>query len=180
MNTNLLNDFLNALIAADEKEIAKMLDINPALSTVVFDKNLSTNPPIFIAVRVPNYDGHGESIPCEHSKDIIRSRIVQLLIDSGADPNYKYKRGVRPLHMAARYGQAKCIDVLAKSGANIDVCDINGETPLFRAANLGHKEAVGILLKIGANPNLKNKKGFFPIDKANKKGYNEIVKLLSK
>lgn len=71
-------------------------------------------------------------------------QIVDLLLDAGADPNKKAKRGVisfnyggdvrvrgeTPFHRAAAYGSAEIIDRFLQSGAKKDIRDANGDSPL--------------------------------------------------
>ena len=67
---------------------------------------------------------------------------VQLLIDSGADPNSADQHGRTPLHNTA-CARNNCIEVakiLINNGADPNVADICGRTPLYLAAISYYKE----------------------------------------
>ena len=170
--------FHDALVSADVQAIKAMLQDEADLAVRAFDTSICTNPPMFMAVRVPGYPGHGERISASDADDEVRANIVGLLAEHGSDPNLRYKRGIRPLHMAARFDQQRCIRALVQCGADINARSSDGETPLYRASNLGHLNAVKELLALGADATIRNNKGVLPIDRARKKGAAEIVELL--
>jgi ankyrin repeat protein len=170
--------FFHALEGADLSKARNLLRQHPELATLPFPKTLGTNPPLFMAVRVPGHDGHGERIAADVRKDSTRAKIVALLIAAGADPNFAYKRKVRPLHMAARYGPAACVDALLAAGAEVNAVNSEWETALFRAANLGHAKVVVRLLSHGADPNIPNKHGDTPWERAKDKRFVRIVAML--
>ena len=170
--------FLRALVEGDVVAVRGLLAEDPALAVAMFEPGAHKNPPMLAAVRVPGFDGHGEKIPSRLKKDAARARIVALLARHGADVNQRYARGVRPLHMAARYGLARCIEMLVSLGADPDARDVRKETALFRAANLGHEDAVAALVRLGVDAQVKNREGQRAIDRARRKGFATIASLL--
>lgn len=54
--------FHDALLAADMRTLTKLLQQEGSLATQAFPPTFCTNPPIFMAIRVPGYAGHGERI----------------------------------------------------------------------------------------------------------------------
>lgn len=87
--------------------------------------------------------------------------VVNALLESGADPNTRNRRGATPLHYAcdARPGsggtwnpaaQLSVIDILVKHGALLDHGDRGGATPLHRAVRARSAGAVRQLLLLGA------------------------------
>lgn len=170
--------FLDALADAEVDRVRRLLSKNSSLATESFPSSLTTNPPLLVAVRVPGFAGHGEEISADAAADEERAEIVEVLIEHGADPNLRSRGGVRPLHMAARYGLARCIRSLVVAGAEVDVRNAKGETPLYRAANLGHRAAVQELLRLGASVSVVSNKGEGPLERARRKGLTEIVELL--
>jgi ankyrin repeat protein len=102
-----------------------------------------------------------------------RVKIVQLLLNSDADPNAaRSRRKSSPLHYAAdgfitgpawnAEQQAATIRCLIERGGDIHLQDANGATPLHRAVRTRCAAAVKTLLKAGADPSMKNKSGSTP------------------
>ncbi len=74
------------------------------------------------------------------------AKVVQLLLDWGADPN-------EGLYWASRNGQLKFIQLLLDRGANVEAVASDGETPLYSASEHGHVKVVQLLLEKVANIN---------------------------
>ena len=78
-------------------------------------------------------------------------RVVELLLEEGADPDLEDEAGQTPLHWAACVGHAAVIAKLmaghASSGAAANKRDTQGWTPLHHAANHGARAAVVALLQ---------------------------------
>lgn len=85
--------------------------------------------------------------------------VVPLLKESGADFNAVYRRGVRAVHLAARFAGQEMMSFLKEYGADINAQDSYGFTPLHLAAHAGNVQSVVALLSAGAHPNLKDKHG---------------------
>jgi ankyrin repeat protein len=75
------------------------------------------------------------------------TRIVQILLDRGADIAARGDRRYTPLHYAAQENQLDVIKLLVKRGANLEAADISGSTPL---QSTRWDEARALLLKLGA------------------------------
>jgi hypothetical protein len=82
-------------------------------------------------------------------------RTVQMLLDAGADPNFRCASGRTPLHNAAKGGFEEIVRLLLERGANIRAVDANGKTPLHLAGDEGNEE-VFLMMHIHLYGNLSN------------------------
>ena len=106
-------------------------------------------------------------------------KIVQTLLESGADPNLgMYDHYTTALHTAAQEGYNEIIKLLLKCGANVNITTSNGETPLMSAAIHGQSSTVELLIKNGADIRIKAKNGKTAYDFAKKYGQENINILL--
>jgi ankyrin repeat protein len=126
---------------------------------------------------------------------------VEILLNSGADPNVKDLAGGTPLHWAVASGFPDLVELLLERGADPNARDNAGNTPLHIAA-MGHTSEVAemfielaprfgleypydrldtirILLEYGADLTAKNNYGQTPIDIALRYGNDEIAWLLA-
>lgn len=84
---------------------------------------------------------------------------VRFLIQRGADPNIKDKKGTYPIQIAANLGDADSVEALIKGGAQVDVADQQGETPLIAAVHKRDTAIIARLLKEGADPDRNDNSG---------------------
>jgi ankyrin repeat protein len=73
------------------------------------------------------------------------TKIVQLLLKHGADPNVREQGDYAPLHAAAQNGNLDLINVLLYGGADLDVKSIDGKIPFDLALEAGHGKAARLL-----------------------------------
>ena len=104
--------------------------------------------------------------------------IVRLLLEFGADPNYR-KTVTPPLAAAASSGSVETLIAIIEAGAQIDVRDEDGSTPLMDAAACGHVDIVKELLERGANPKLKDRYGNTALGYAVEKERYEVCDVLA-
>ncbi len=100
---------------------------------------------------------------------------VRFLIQRGADPNIKDKKGVYPIQIAAALGDIDSVEALIKGGAQVDVADQQGETPLIAAVHKRDSELIARLLKEGADPDRNDNSGRSARDYAELMAGNERV-----
>ncbi|TGO52552.1 hypothetical protein BCON_0139g00180 [Botryotinia convoluta] len=104
------------------------------------------------------------------------TNIVKLLLEKGAEPNYKIGHRA-PLMIASSEGQLNMVKLLLEYGAEIDCRDPVGQTPLIRAILNGYPDVVKLLLEKGAWANYKNSHRT-PLMIASSKGQLNMVELL--
>ena len=69
-----------------------------------------------------------------------RTRVVQLLVDGGADVNATQHGGWAPMHQAAANGDRETALLLMGRGAKVGVVNDAGVTPAAMARQRGHEE----------------------------------------
>lgn len=79
------------------------------------------------------------------------SKMIELLIQNGADADAQDDKGFTPLHRAAGRNKVEILRALVDNGANPDIETPRGYTPLMYAAYKGKIDAVAILLESGAS-----------------------------
>jgi len=84
---------------------------------------------------------------------------VKFLIQRGADPNIKDRKGVYPIQISTALGDLDSVEALIKGGAQIDVSDSQGETPLITAVHSRNVDLIARLLKEGADPDRNDNSG---------------------
>ena len=108
-----------------------------------------------------------------------QAKMVQVLVDKGANLDLANKLGMTAVHVAAGSGHAKVVQMLADEGANLDLADKESITPTCRAAMYGHTEVVQVLADKGANLDLADKFGVTPTCRAAVNGHAEAVRVLA-
>ncbi|RWA03870.1 hypothetical protein EKO27_g11238 [Xylaria grammica] len=96
-------------------------------------------------------------------------------LDTGSDPDTKYKDGSTLLHVASKTGNRELVGLLLEYGAYPDTPDDSGSTALHYAQ---HEEVVQLLLDYGANVQAQDNKNNTPLHLAAVSGAVEIGQLL--
>ena len=109
-------------------------------------------------------------------------RLVHLLLELGAKPDARDKRGMSALHYAAQNYSIDIAKELLQHDATVDLADNYGNTPLRTATfnSMGRGEMISLLLANGANPYAANKYGSSPISEANEIANYDVKQFFSK
>lgn len=183
-----------AVESVDAKEVQRLIaegvNVNEADENgeTALMKACSVNPPKPVAfptcyILTLEQKKEEESEMDRRRRELLR--IVESLIDAGADVNAADNDGRTVLILAASRGHGEIVDRLIDARADINAADNSDETALMLAASGGFDKIVKILIDADANVNAADKKGItalmFAIEAANepnKHRYIEIVKLL--
>ena len=107
-------------------------------------------------------------------------KVVELLLDHGANPNISFTFG-SPIHAAARANNAVIVELLLENGANPDLkAGDFDQSPIHEAAARAAFEAAKLLIAYGADVNFRNSKGRPAVHAAAMSGNQEMVEFLRK
>lgn len=82
-------------------------------------------------------------------------KIVELLLEKGADVNIRNEGGETPLHYAAHNGHTQMMKILLKNGADVSQRGTGCGTPLQWASKTGQIKAAKLILAYDADINQK-------------------------
>lgn len=82
-----------------------------------------------------------------------QSRILQILLDKGADVNGLDSTGRSPLHCAVEGMRMDTVQLLIDRGADVTILDSKGISVLSMAVEKGMEDAVVMFIDQGADPN---------------------------
>lgn len=118
-----------------------------------------------------------EALCCSH----VDNETVSVLIDAGADVNYKNSNGKSVLHVAVAKSEDICVEHLLKAGANTNLEDNDGYSPLWIAVSENNIKITPYLLQYGGDVNFTLKDtNMSLLCVAASKGYEDMLELLLK
>ena len=94
--------------------------------------------------------------------------MVKMMLDSGADPNFRDKSGMTSAFFAS---SPELVRMLADYGADFNIESDNGCTPLFKILPEG-PEVIRAVIEAGADPNHKDSEGRTPLHILTDRGYH--------
>ena len=97
--------------------------------------------------------GNNDLIEASKKRD---TKIVEELLNDGADPNIKDENEQTPLILASQNGYTEIVDLLLNAKADPNIQDEWVETALIKASRYGYTEIVEKLLNAKADPNIQD------------------------
>ncbi|KAL3450534.1 ankyrin repeat-containing domain protein [Aspergillus insuetus] len=108
-----------------------------------------------------------------------KPRILDLLLNYGANPNYLDQSGQRLLTLVVSRGHLELAAALLERGADPNLINhVDCRSALWSAADSGHLELVKLLIKHGASLEIRDILGRSPLVMAKKREWNLIVEYL--
>ncbi|KAK1256983.1 hypothetical protein QJS04_geneDACA024236 [Acorus gramineus] len=106
------------------------------------------------------------------------ARIVELLLEQGADVNARDLAQQTALEQASRVGHCEVMRLLLNPKANVNTCTKDGQSALYYATSGGHHEATKLLLEHGVDINAKSPFKETALTVASGNGNMKLVRLL--
>ena len=85
-----------------------------------------------------------------------RRKVVEWLVERGANINTQDENGFSALHIATQERNSEMVSYLLQNGANVNIQDKFGNNPILRANLATPFELLRILLENGADVDMKN------------------------
>jgi Ankyrin repeats (3 copies)/Ankyrin repeats (many copies) len=172
-NDSSLMNLLRTIVSGERDRVARLLAKSPELArqALAIGASRQSETPYFFR-EIMHYLYAGDTAlhvaAAAYQRDAARA-----LIEKGARPGARNRRGAEPLHYAAdgipgsTYwnpdAQAATVEYLIEAGADPNSADNSGVAPLHRAVRTRCAAAVRALLAKGADPLRKNKTGSTPL-----------------
>jgi ankyrin repeat protein len=117
-----------------------------------------------VAAYIARYGNAAIDLPCPETgySALMRAamhgedQMCKVLLDAGADVNWKDKDGWTPLRAAVNHNRQATAKFLISRKADVNMADAFGDTPLMKAADEGNAGIVELLLDSGADPRAVN------------------------
>ncbi len=106
------------------------------------------------------------------------SEIAKLLLEIGANPNFRALEGFTPLAIASRQGNTEIVKLLLERGADIKARTDSGKTALNLASGRGQLNLVKLLLENRADIDAVDLDGGTALTEATRHGHGEVVQFL--
>ncbi len=100
--------------------------------------------------------------PLHIAAELSLDRVVELLLENGADVQARCVSRTTPFYRAARGGSLSILRMLHEKGSDINVRAWDGRTPLFEAIGKDHRLVVEYLLAWGSDSYTADENGTTP------------------
>ncbi|KAK3599325.1 hypothetical protein CHS0354_009809 [Potamilus streckersoni] len=128
--------------------------------------------------------GRLDKTPLHLSSEMGLGNITEMILEKGADPMAKDKKGHSPMHYASMYGHKDIVMMLMKQNADKSESrslkhrrkkDMKGLTPIHYAARRGRVDVLKSLIQSGVNADLPDMYGRSPLYLAARFGHQNVV-----
>jgi len=153
-----LESLYDAAFYGNTEEVSKRLASGEDPNQIELDVN---STPLIAAIL----EGHSE--------------IVDILLESGAKPDFIGFEGQLSTHVAAWCGHLDILKKLDSLGVSLDAKDDDGYTPLHLAAQNGHEDTVKFLAGKNVNLSSLTDEGFTPAALALQYHHESTAKLIN-
>ena len=171
-----LPDLMRSIAEGEDARTMRMLESAPGLATASLQTGASRgDAEAWYLSEISHYVYAGDTA-LHIAAAAYRTEIVTRLLQLGAPPGARNRRGAEPLHYAADgvpgsrawnpAAQAGTVERLVAHGADPNAMDVGGVTPLHRAVRTRCADAVAALLQGGADPSARNRSGSTPLQLA--------------
>ncbi len=167
-----LLNFLRAIAAGRDGEVAQVLDAAPGLAVAIVRGGATRQDPDTYFLNDIRHHIYAGDTPLHVASAAFQPATAKSLVGRGADVGARNRRGAQPLHYAADgnapddaspNAQRTVIELLISAGADPNARDKSGVAPLHRAVRTRAVSAVAALLDNGADIRLGNKQGSTPL-----------------
>ena len=131
------------------------------------------------SVDFQDEEGDDGSTPVINCCSSGQPKILQFLLEQGADADVADGVGWTALHYASGNNKPECMTVLLRHGVVVNAVTMNGETSLWMASMKGNLPTVELLVQAGADIEKADIFGKIPLDKAREEEHAEVVKYLA-
>ncbi|XP_078328666.1 uncharacterized protein LOC111112983 [Crassostrea virginica] len=152
--------------------------INDTTNVDIFTTGENPMTPLMLASENYTQEIRENEWELDSRESIQRNRVVEALLQKGANVNLCNSNGICPLYKACQNGHESTAQLLLNNGADVNLCNNYGICPLLIACRNGHKSTAQLLLRNGADANSCRKDGISPLWIACQSGHENIVELL--
>ncbi|RDD37564.1 Transient receptor potential cation channel subfamily A member 1-like protein [Trichoplax sp. H2] len=128
-------------------------------------------------LEILNATDNKKYTPLHYAADNRHTKVVEFLLEEGANVNAEASNGVTPLHLAAARNK-EIVMLLINNGAKVNAKTIKLQTPLHRAASYNKLEIIKYLIQKQANIEATDQQYCTPLLCATVRSHVEAIKAL--